>query len=75
MVYTDQYMGWVEVVLMLSGKARTACNTLWNWFCIYGTPEEILLNRGPSFNSQEYNLFPDDWGIKKYTFVSILSLE
>lgn len=66
-VYTDQQMGWVEIDLMLSGKARTACDTLQNWFFTYGAPEEISFDGGQSFYSQEYNMFLDNWGIKKCT--------
>lgn len=46
------------------GKAKTAGDTLQNWFHTYGAPEEILSNGGPPFNSQEYNMFLYSWGTK-----------
>ena len=66
-VYADHYTGWVEVALMYSGNARTACDTLWKWLCAYGVPEEISSNRGPPFDSQEYSTFRNNWGIKECT--------
>lgn len=67
LVYANWYMGWAEVSLMLSGKSRTACDTLWNWFWTYSAPEEILSDRGPLFDSEEYNVFLDNEGIRKCT--------
>lgn len=52
---------------MSPGKARTAYNTLQNWFCTYGAAEEISSDGGPPFESQEYNTFFNNWEIKKHT--------
>ena len=55
LVYADLYTGWVDVALMPSGKAKTVCDTLRTWFCTYGAPEELHADRGPPFESQEYD--------------------
>ena len=60
-------MGWVEVALMSSGKAKNICDTMRIWFCTYGTPKEISSNGGPLFEAQEYNTFLKNWGIWKCT--------
>lgn len=67
MVYADRYTGWVEVALMTSGRAKTVCDTLRTWFCTYGVPEEISSDGGPPFESQEYDSFLRNWGIRKRT--------
>ena len=67
LVYADRYTGWVEVALMPSGKAKTVCDTMRTWFCIYGAPEEISSDGGPPFESQEYDSFLKNWGIRKRT--------
>ena len=67
LVYADRYTGWVEVALISSGNAKTTCDALRNWFCTYGVPEEISTDGGPPFDSQEYNQFLDNWGIRKRT--------
>ena len=67
MVYADLYTGWVEVALMYSGNARTACDTLQKWFCTYDVPEEISSDRETPFDSQKYGPFLNNWGIKKCT--------
>ena len=67
MVYADQYKGWVEVALMSSRKVKNRCDTMGTCFCIYGEPEEIYSDGGPSFESQEYNTFMKNWGIQKRT--------
>ena len=51
----------------MSGNAKTTCDALRNWFCTYGVPEEISTDGGPPFDSQEYNQFLDNWGIRKRT--------
>ena len=65
MVYADRYTGWVEVARMSSGNARATCDALRKWFCTYGVPQEISSDGGPPFDSQEYNQFLKNWGIKK----------
>ena len=64
-IYTDRYTGLVEVVLMLSGKAKTVCDTMRTWFCTYGSPEELLSNGKPPFESPEYNSFLKNRDIHK----------
>ena len=66
-IYTDRYTGWVEVALMPSGKAKTVYDTMRTWFCTYGAPEELSSDGGPPFESQEYNSFLKNWGIRKRT--------
>ena len=65
MVYEDRYTIWMEVTSLSSGKATAVCETLRNWFCTYGVPEEISLDGGPPFDSQGYKSFLEDWGVKK----------
>ena len=72
MVYTDRYMGWVEVALMLSKKAKNVCDTMRTWFCTYGMPEEISLDGGPLFESQEYNTFLKKLGYMETHFIGLL---
>ena len=67
LVYADQYTGWVEVALMPSRKAKTVCDTLRTWFCTYGAPEELSADGGPLFESQEYDSFLKNWGVRKRT--------
>ena len=67
LVYADRYTGWVEITLMSSGRAKTICDTLRSWFCTYGAPEEIASDGGPPFESQEFDTFLKNWGIRKRT--------
>ena len=41
LIYADRYTGWVEVALMVSGKAQIVCDTLRKLFVAYGSPEEL----------------------------------
>ena len=65
--YADRYTGWVEVALMPSGKAKTVCDTLRTWFYTYGAPEELYADGGPPFESQGYDSFLKNWGVRKRT--------
>ena len=60
-----RYTGWVEVALMVSGKAQIVCDTLRKWFVTYGSPEELASDGGPPFQSYEYTTFLENWGIKR----------
>ena len=66
-IYTDWYTGWLEVVLMTSGKAKTVCDTMRTLFKTYGASEELSLDGGPLFESPEYNSFLKNWSIRKHT--------
>ena len=37
------------------------------WFSTYGAPEELSSDKGPPFESQEYNSFLNNYGISKST--------
>ena len=65
LIYADRYTGWVEVALMVSGKAQIVCDTLRKWFVTYGSPEELASDGGPPFQSYEYTTFLENWGIKR----------
>ena len=67
LVYADRYTGWIEVALMPSGKAKMVCDTFRTWFCTYGAPEELSADGGPPFESQEYDSFLKNWGVRKHT--------
>jgi|GEM_PF-5207254 len=65
LVYADRYFGWVEIAHITTTDAKRVTNCLWRWFCTYGVPEELSSDGDPPFNSDDYERFTDNWGVRR----------
>jgi hypothetical protein len=63
-IYADRYTGWTEVAKVSSTSFTAFKKCVIPWFRTYGVPKEISSDGGPPFNSHEYRIFLQDWGIK-----------
>ncbi|XP_057310221.1 uncharacterized protein K02A2.6-like [Hydractinia symbiolongicarpus] len=65
LIYTDRFSGWTEVAcLRASSNAATVKNILRQYFSTFGIPEEIASDGGPPYESNEFNAFLNNWGIR-----------
>jgi hypothetical protein len=55
---------------MSSTNATAILNTLQEWMCIHGVPEEIRSDGGPPFNSESFRRETIAMGVGKYTLSS-----
>ncbi|XP_057292380.1 uncharacterized protein K02A2.6-like [Hydractinia symbiolongicarpus] len=65
LIYADRFSGWTEVAcLRASPNAATVKNILRRYFSTFSIPEENSSDGGPPYESNEFNAFLNNWGIR-----------
>ena len=66
LLYADRYSGWISVVKIRphEGNAKFLKSFLTRLFSVFGVPRELATDGGPPYNSHDYSLFLQRWGIK-----------
>ncbi|KAK3926224.1 hypothetical protein KUF71_014473 [Frankliniella fusca] len=56
-LYCDSYSKWLDIVRMLSTKARDVITVLLSIFAMVGLPQKLVADNGPPFDSEEFVTF------------------
>ena len=65
LLYADRYSGWISIVKIrpYEGNAKFLKSFLVRLFSVFGVPTELSTDGGPPFQSHDYSLFLQRWGI------------
>lgn len=64
LVIVDRYNGWPVVRLCREETAGELVTALWEFFCVYGTPEEIATDGASVYTAEKTRSFLEMWGVK-----------
>ena len=64
LVIVDRYSGWPVVRLCQDETASELITALREFFCVYGTPEEIATDGASVYTAEKTRSFLDTWGVK-----------
>ena len=66
LIFADRYTSWVEAAVIKDPTSKKVCDKLQSWFCTYRAPVELASDGGPPFQSYDYSLFLQNWGIRRH---------
>ena len=66
LLYADRYSGWISVVKIRphEGDSKFLKSFLTRLFAVFGVPTELSTDGGPPYNSHEYSVFLQRWGVQ-----------
>jgi transposase InsO family protein len=68
LLVADYFSKYVEIALLANGfSAKLVISQLKSIFSRFGIPLKLISDNGPPFNSQEFKLFTNDWGVQHIT--------
>lgn len=65
MLVVDYFSKYIEVVLFTNGfSAKLVISQLKTIIATFGIAMKLISDNGPPFNSLEFNIFTNDWGVE-----------
>ena len=64
LIAVDAFSKWPEVKIMTSTTVSATLDTLREWFCTHGIPEQLVTDNGPQFTADAFKEFTQLNGIR-----------